>query len=133
AYADTKLSDVIDDTSPELGGEMDAGAHTIGFTLQTATGDGTTTIDWRLGNKFQFTYGAQNDTFTFTAPSNPCNLILYLIQDGVGGRTPTWPASVKWPTNGTEPAWSSGAGEYDIVSLVWDGSKYDCQGGLDFA
>ncbi len=123
---------IVTDTTPELGGEMDAGAHTIGFTQQTATGDGTTTIDWKLGNKFFFTYGAQNDTFTFTAPSNPCNLLLVLKQDGGGSRTPTWPATVKWPTAGTEPTWSSGGGEIDIVSFYYDGTSYFGQAGLDF-
>ena len=115
-----------------LTGEFDAGANTIGFTEQTATGDGTTTIPWTDGNKFFFTYGAQNDTFTFTAPTKPCNLLLVLKQDGVGGRTPTWPGTVKWPTNGTEPTWSSGANDIDIVSFYYDGTNYYAQAGLDF-
>ena len=84
-------------------------------------------------NKFKFTYGAQNDTFTFTAPSNPCNILLMLIQDGVGGRTPTWPGTVKWPGNGTEPTWSSGVADIDIVSFYYDGTNYYAQAGLDFA
>ncbi|NCD07118.1 MAG: hypothetical protein EOL97_13450, partial [Spirochaetia bacterium] len=69
---------LILDTTPELGGELDAGAHSIGFTMQTATGDGTTTINWKLGNKFKFTFGAQSETFTFTAPTKPCSLTLIL-------------------------------------------------------
>ena len=120
-------TEVANDLSPELGGEMDAGAHSIGFTVQTATGDGTTTIDWKLGNKFKFTFGAQADTFTFTAPSNPCNLILTLKQDGTGGRDATWPGTVTWL--GDEPTWTDGAANKTIlVAFFYDGTTYWAQG-----
>ena len=115
---------VVDDPTPQLGGQLDAQAHSIGFTLQTATGtDGTTTIDWRLGNKFRFTFGAFNETFTFTAPSKPGHLTLWLIQDGVGGRTMILPGTVKKP-GGVQPALSSGAGDIDIIALEYDGTNY---------
>ena len=126
------LEDTIDDTSPELGGELDAGAHSIGFTQQSTTGDGTTTINWTLGNKFKFTFGAQNDTFTFTAPTNPCNILLMLIQDGTGSRTATWPGTVKW-AGGTAPTLTTGAGTIDIVSFYYDGTNYFGVASLAFA
>lgn len=127
----TYLVGIVDDTDPDLGGELDAGAHNIGFTLQSTTGDGTTTIDWRLGNKFKFTFGAQNETFTFTAPTNPCTLMLTIIQDGTGSRTITWPATCKWP-GGTEATLSTAANARDKVALDWDGTQYDCQIAKDF-
>ena len=111
---------------------MDAGAHSIGFTQQRATGDGTTTIAWRIGNKFFFTFGAQNDTFTFTAPTNPCNILLVLKQDGTGSRTATWPAAVKWP-GGTAPTLSTGANKIDIISFYFDGTSYYGVDSLDFS
>ena len=126
------LQNVVEDTTPELGGEMDAGAHTIGFTQQSTTGDGTTTIDWKLGNKFYFTFGAQADTFTFTAPSNPCNLILVLKQDGTGSRIPTFPASVHW-SGGSMPTFSTGANAVDIVAFYYDGTNYFGVETLDFS
>lgn len=125
------LKNVVEDTTPELGGEMDAGAHTIGFTQQSATGDGTTTIDWRLGNKFKFTFGAANETFTFTAPSNPCNILLVLIQDGVGSRTATWPATVKWPA-ATAPTLTTTAAAIDIIAFYFDGTNYYGESSLAF-
>jgi hypothetical protein len=106
--------------------------NTIGFTLQTATGDGTTTIDWTNGNKFKFTFGAQNETFTFTAPSNPCSLTLILVQDGTGSRTATWPASVLW-AGGTAPTLSTAANAVDIVSFIYDGTNYYGSAALDFS
>ena len=110
----TLLANVSEDTTPELGGELDAGAHSIGFTQQSTTGDGTTTVNWTLGNKFKFTFGAQNDTFTFTAPSNPCNVLLVLIQDGTGSRTATWPGTVKW-AGGTAPTLTTAIAGIDTI------------------
>ena len=121
--AATAMQDLKDDTTPELGGEFDAGAHTIGFTAQSATGDGTTTIDWKLGNKFNFTFGAQNDTFTFTAPTNPCNLMLKLKQDSTGSRTATWPSAVKW-AGGTAPTLTTAANAVDLIAFYFDGTDY---------
>ena len=126
------LQNIVEDTTPELGGELNCGAHTIGFTQQTTTGDGTTTIDWRLGNKFKFTFGAQNETFTFTAPTNPCNILLMLVQDGTGSRTATWPASVKWP-GGTAPTLTTTANAIDIIAFYYDGTNYYGESSLNFS
>ena len=113
-------------------GELDMNANSIGFTQQSTTGDGTTTIDWKLGNKFYFTFGAQADTFTFTAPTNPGNLLLVLKQDGTGSRTATWPETVMWPS-GTAPTLSTGASEIDIISFYYDGTNYFGVASLDFS
>lgn len=53
-------------------------------TMQTATGDGTTTVVWASGNYMYFSFGAMNETFTFTAPANKGKVTLILKQDGVG-------------------------------------------------
>ena len=112
-------------------GELDMNTGSVGFTLQTDTGTGAKTIDWRLGNKFKFTFGAGNVTFTFIAPTNPCTLMLTIIQDGTGSRTITWPGTVKWP-GGTEGVLSTAANARDKVALDWDGSQYDAQIAKDF-
>ncbi len=127
-----ELKALLQSGTKSLGAELDSGAHTIGFTQQTATGDGTTTIDWKLGNKFEFTFGAQNDTFTFTAPTKPCNLLLKLIQDGTGSREATWPATVKW-VGGTAPTLTTTASGVDIVSFFFDGTSYFGVGSLNFS
>lgn len=127
-----KIANVVEDTTPQLGGELDAQANSIGFTLQTATGDGTTTIDWTNGNKFKFTFGAVNETFTFTAPSKPCSLQLILVQDATGSRTATWPATVKW-AGGTAPTLTTAASSVDIISMLYDGTNYYATSSLDFS
>lgn len=133
SLADSAMQNLSDDITPQLGGELDSQDNSIGFTMQTATGDGTTTIDWRNGNHFDFTFGAFNETFTFTAPSKPCVLTLSLKQDSVGSRTATFPASVKW-AGGTAPTLTTTANTgYDIISFRYDGTNYYGVASLDFS
>ena len=115
-------------TDTAAGGEWDFGANSAGFTIQTAGGDGTTTINWTLGNYFKFTHGAMAETFTFNpAPTNPGHLTLIIIQDGVGGRDCTWPVPMKWL--GAEPTWTDGgAGKGIVIAIVYDGTSYWSQG-----
>ena len=107
-------------------GELDMGNNTVGFTQQTVTYNGTTTtVDWKLGNKAIMTFGAGNiTTFAFTNPTNPCNLLLKIVQDGSGSRTVTnWDTDIKYP-DGTDPTLSTGANAVDIISFYWDGTNY---------
>jgi len=125
AVAGGGLSNIVEDTTPELGGELDCGAHSIGFTAQSATGDGTTTIDWGLRNLFNFTFTSfTNETFTFTNPANPGVFVLKLIQDPAqAGESATWPASVKWP-GGTAPTLTAADNAVDIIHFYFDGTNY---------
>lgn len=113
------------------GGANSAG--TISFASEIDNGNSSTadTVDWTAGNKQRSTLTG-NCTFTFTAPSGPCNLILKLIQDGTGSRTVTWPATVKWPS-GSAPTLSTAASSIDIVSFYYDGTNYFGQAGLNFS
>ena len=100
--------------------------------VQTATGDGTTTIDWGLGNIFYFTFGAQNDAFTFTAPPGSAPLYLFVKQDGVGSRTINWAGvTVLWPGN-VEPVLSTTAAYVDIITFIYDGTSYHGIANYDF-
>lgn len=127
------LANIVEDTTPQLGGELDAQAHSIGFTQGSATGDGATEIDWRNSNKFKFTFGAQNETITFIDPSKPCNLLMVIVQDGVGSRTITWSGmTIKW-FGGSAPTLSTGGDKEDVVSFYFDGVNYYGQCSLDFS
>ena len=93
----------------------------------------TPALDWNDGQKQKITLNAATPTFTFTDPPGPCNLILKMVQDATGGRDPVWPSTVKWPTNGTEPTWSAGAADIDIIAFYFDGTDYYSVATLDFA
>lgn len=120
----TQISNLSEDTTPQLGGELDLNGHSVGGDAQTATGDGTTTIDWSLGNFFHFQFGAFNEVFTFTAPTKAGTFILKLVQDSVGSRTVTFPATVKW-SGGTAPTLTTTATTgTDIITFYFDGTNY---------
>ena len=131
---DAKLANTVEDTSPELGGEMDCGAHSIGFTQQTVTYNvTTTTVDWKLGNKATVTLTGNVGTLAFTNPTNPCNVLLRIVQDGTGNRLITaYDADIKW-VGGTKPTLTTTANGIDIVSAYWDGTNYFGIASLAFA
>lgn len=126
------LTDLIQDTTPELGGELDCGEHTIGFSEKDNGNSGAAkTIDWKLSNKQKIVL-SDNCVFTFTAPTNPCSITLKLVQDAAGSRTATWPASVKWPS-ATAPTLSTAANAIDIISFYYDGTNYYGVASLNFS
>lgn len=86
------------------------------------TGTGTVNLDFSLGNIQQFTFGAGNATFTFTNIPNSALITIVIIQDGVGSRTLTWPATAKF-IGGTAPTLSVGANARDIIQFYSDGTN----------
>jgi len=121
------------DIEHKANGGYDFNINSAGFTTQTTTGDGTTTCDWRIGLKFRFLFGAQNETFTFTNPEFSCHLQIILIQDATGSRIVTWPAGIFW-AGGTIPTLSTAANARDIVNLFFDDYDDVYYGmGADFA
>ncbi len=119
-----KIANVSEDTTPDLGGDLDTNAHTIKSKKHTYTGVvGTTTVDWTKGHKAYFTFGAGNETLAFTAPTATAgyqeSLQLVVKQDTTGSRTITWPSTVKW-VSGTAPTLTTTASAIDIISFLYD-------------
>ena len=95
--------------SPNNGGGetfYDAGNSSIAITLDLVN-----------GNVQKLTLTA-NCTITLTGPSTGAyrSMLLYIFQDGTGGRTITWPASVKWGASGA-PVLSTTNSKMDKVLL----------------
>ena len=79
------MANLSEDPTPELGGQLQAGAHSINFTEQVLTSG--TAIAWDLGNSNKATLtAAHNFTITITAPSGALNAQLIVTQDGTGSR-----------------------------------------------
>lgn len=101
-------------------------AFTAGYNepISAVTASASTTIDCSLGNNFDISLSASITSLSFTnVPANrrlyPCTLIL--IQDAVGGRTVSWPASFKW-SGKVAPTLTATAGGIDIITIVtYDG------------
>ena len=134
----TEISNIVEDTTPELGGDLDCLNKALKnialaeFNIEYDNGNSSTadTIDWNNGNKEKSTLTG-NCTYTFTSPSGPCNLTFKVIQDATGSRTVTWPATVKWGA-GTAPTLSTAANSIDIVTFYFDGTNYYGVASLDF-
>lgn len=116
------LTSVADDTTPVLGGELDAGENTIVFTERVNTSSGgAVTIDWTKSNHQTITL-TENTTLAFANPSNPCNLTLRIKQDTTGGWTVTLP-TIK-TSGGASLSFTTTSNAEDLLMLYFDGTNY---------
>lgn len=105
-------------------------------TTATATAiTANTTISLVNGN-VQRLMLSTNTTLELTGATSgvACSLSLYVLQDDTGGRSITWPTSVKWPS-AIAPVLSTGANKIDLVIMeTWDGGTtwYGTLAGADF-
>ena len=101
---------------------------------QTEFGNGNSgvaiTIDYAANGNAQNVTLTNNCTFTFTDPPGACHLTFSFFQDGIGGHSVTWPATVKWQS-ATEPVWTTGASDINIAFFYFDGSRYNGSGLVD--
>lgn len=85
-------------------------------TVTTANTGTSYAINFNNGPNFNLTLTG-NCTFTFTnPPANSGSFSVILRQDGTGGRSATWPASVDWP-GGSAPSLSAGANAVDVLTF----------------
>lgn len=104
----------------------------IGAVRNNAGNSGTSkTIDWNDSNVQTLTLNG-NVTLTLSNPIDGMAYNLILIQDATGSRTVTWPGTVEWPS-GTAPTLSTAASSIDVVTLIWDGTRYLANSALDFS
>ena len=105
------ITDVVDDTTPTLGGTLDADGNALENVgpveedvTTVATSGATETLDVSTVGAFDITMD-QNCTFTFSnpAPSGDMSSFVLILR---GAFTPTWPASVDWP-DATEPTYTT--------------------------
>ena len=91
-----------------------------GVTPVALTSGGTVNTDASTSNNFTLTL-ATNATL-----ANPTSLVAghvynwVITQDGTGGRTLAYGNLFKWP-GGTVPVLSTGSGEVDLISALYDG------------
>jgi len=108
-------------TNPNGGGGTATPAYD---TMYDAGNSGAaTTIDWAANGKLQKLTLTAACTLTFTAPAGGTSLKLKLIQDGTGGWTCAFPASVIW-AQGVDPVITPTIAAADVVALYYDGTNY---------
>ena len=134
------ITDVVSDTTPQLGGDLDAqdnnieGAGRISFTQEYDNGTKTTNliIDFKDDQHQKVTLTA--NTMILQLDTTNVGVGVYTLKIINGGlATLTWDSesgSIKWP-GGTAPTLTS-SGE-DIVSFRWDGTNWYAVASLDFS
>ena len=125
--ADGDLTDIVQDTTPELGGDLDGKGkkqyntilkeHTLGSTAATIT------CDCAAYNQFSFEPTA---ALTVNFTNMVAGGVVSIEMTGGGDHTITWQVggattNFKW-ADGTEPDWSTTTG-VDIATFVGDGSN----------
>jgi hypothetical protein len=120
-------NDLVNDTTPELGGDLVGGGQTIGNVLlkdyhETETAPtsvtNTLTLDVELGNVFSHLM-TENTTLAFTNPTGSgdmTSITLIITQDSTP-RTLSYPASVVWDFGLGVPIISTGSGAIDILTF----------------
>lgn len=101
--------------------------------FQTLT-DGATIV-WNVsdGSNAVVTLAGTGRTLTILNPVAGQTYIIRIIQGSGGSKTiTTWPTNTKW-ANGTAPTLSTTAGDYDIITFLWDGTNYYAIPNYDFS
>lgn len=78
---------------------------------------GSVTIDFDARGNYIKARLTGNVTFTFSNMRLGASYVLILQQDGTGGRTITWPSSVRWPA-GTTPTFNTTADRESLVVIT---------------
>lgn len=99
--------------------------------LVTLSSSSTIAVNWNSGNVQTVTLGT-SPTLTFSNGQAGGEYKLIVKQDSTGGRTITWPSTIKWE-NATAPTLSTGANKTDVISFIYDGSAYLGSYGLNYA
>lgn len=127
--ADSALQDVVDDTTPQLGGDLDAQGNDISnpnivdYSVESAgpsSASGTLTLDYTTGPDFDVTLDENVTTITLSnlpASGTLGKISLSLTQDGSGSHTVAFPAGWLWPS-GSAPTMPAVAGD-DLEIIIW--------------
>lgn len=113
------------DATTLSGKTVEAGTFTNGYTEETIVTNTSTAYTIALTNgSIQVLTLTGNCTYTFPTPEAGKSFTLIQKQDGTGGRTATWPSSVKWP-GGTAPTLTSTASKTDkFIFIAIDASSW---------
>lgn len=145
----TGISNVVEDTTPDLGGNLGCDDNEVQKPLikdygmistSPSSSSGVLTLDLENGNDFDVTLTENITSIVISNPSptgNYCEFNLSFTQDGTGGWTVTgYPAGTIWVGGGTEPTITTTAttGSDDIHGYTRDaGTSWRNTSAQDFS
>lgn len=116
--------------SPVFSGAPTHNAPVIGMQDKGNSGTGTVTCDCSVASKFLIT-ATGNFTLAFSNFTNGQRVEVWILQDGAGSKTVTWPTTARWlngsgATNSTTdaPTLTTTANKFDVISF----EKFDAVG-----
>lgn len=128
------LADVVDDTTPQLGGSLDGQDNEVQkvlfkdtgvITVTVAATGATQTLDLEAGNTFDMTMD-EACTFTFSNPPGSGNFGAFVLILRTAGFAATLPASVDWRVGVAPTATASGVDIYMFFTVdggtIWHGA-----------
>jgi hypothetical protein len=122
----TYLKDVVDDTTPQLGGDLDLNGKKFSkAAMYAVVTNSTTTIAFNSG-QYQKRTVAAAETLTFTAPSAPGHFTLELVQGATGYAVGFPSTDVVWLTDSGSAPDVSEASKTHIISIFYNGTKFVC-------
>jgi hypothetical protein len=111
----------VSSTGVTLGGDFTEHDGQISSAIQVDADGATVTFNFNQGNVHQVTL-AGNRTLAFSSLRSGATYVLFLIQDGTGNRTVSWPASAKFGAAGV-PVLSTAASKRDAIIGTSDGTN----------
>lgn len=90
-----------------------------GSQIVLADGAPPATLDVSQGNAFRTVLGGNRTITTFLNAIPGASIVYYLVQDGTGSRTVTWPSNVAW-AGGTAPTLTTTASAYDQLTFTFN-------------
>lgn len=134
ALAKATDTDLVNDTTPQLGGNLSLNSNDItgtgtinptkAYIAETTLTDGAT-IDWDMATQSVAKVTLAGNR-TLNAPTNGSTgqfASLLIIQDGTGTRTLTWNAVYEFATD-TAPTLTATAGLADLFTFRYNGTKW---------
>ena len=119
----------IDDTTGNVGIGNVTPQHKLDVSgamysrMVTLTDAASTTVNWNEANVQTLPLDTSDSVLSFSNGQAGGEYKLILNQDATGGRTVTWPSSVKW-ANKTTPTLTSNANATDVASFTFNGTYY---------
>ncbi len=100
---DISLTELSDDTSPQLSGNIDARGYAVtNYSIESSTG-----ISLDLSQATMLIANlSESSAISFT--NIPAGASIWVVELSANGYTPSWDATVVWDGDGEEPEWSAG-------------------------
>jgi len=143
------INTIAEDTSPQLGGDLDCNSHGInmgdqvldqpklrdyGETVSAIGSDTTPTLNLENGNVFTDTIATGTTTFTFSNPpaSGTAGSFTLILTNG-GSQTVNWPGSVKWAGSTAPSLTTSGVDILTFITINAGTTWYGFSAGLEMS